>query len=98
MATGEDQAQAVILDSALALVVFLVFAHRRADLPPLALAHARPAQAIERQVARGHLQPATGAFRDAVAGPAFQGSRERILGALLREIPIAGNPDQMRDY
>src|SRR5262249_34996218 len=98
VAAGEDQAQAVILDPALVVLVFFVFAHRLADLLQLVLADARAPEAVEGSVACGHLQPAAGVCRDAVAPPALQRPRERILGALLGEVPVARDADQVRDH
>src|SRR5262249_23002752 len=71
------------------------FAHRVTDLSQLVLAHARSAQPVEGSVARSHLQPATGVVRDTVARPPLQRSGERILGALLRELPVTGDADQI---
>src|SRR5262245_35614382 len=98
MATREDQAQAIILDPALVVLLFFVLAHRLADLLQFVLADARAAQAIEGAVACSHLQPAARVFRDALAGPPLQRSRERVLGAVLGEVPVAGDADQMRDH
>src|SRR5262249_57850881 len=64
----------------------------------LALAHPRPAQPVEGAVARGYLQPAAGVVRNAVARPPLQRLGERVLGALLGKVPIAGDADQMRDH
>src|SRR5262249_38859337 len=63
----------------------------------LGLSDRGASQAVERAVARGHLQPAAGVLRDPVARPPLQRSSECILGAFLREVPIAGDADQVRD-
>src|SRR5215470_17326585 len=98
MAAGEDQAEPVVVDPALVVVLGFVFAHRLTDLSQLVLADASAAEAIEGTVARGHLQPAARVVRDAVARPPLQRSRERVLGTLLRKVPIARDADQIRDH
>ena len=43
-------------------------------------------------------QPGTGHVGHPVEGPALEGAREGVLGALLGEVPVAGQRDQGRDH
>ncbi|MDQ1478741.1 MAG: hypothetical protein QOE62_3970, partial [Actinomycetota bacterium] len=56
-----------------------------------------PPEPVERTIARGRGEPGPRAARDAVARPTFQSSRECVLRALLREVPVAGHSDEGRD-
>ena len=63
-------------------------------LPELGRADRPAAQHVDGAVARRGGQPRAGPARDAVARPALQGQRERVLRALLGQVPVAGGPDQ----
>ena len=60
---------------------------------PLRLA----AQPVDRAVAGGGDDPGAGVRRDAVAGPALRGDRERLLDGVLGEVEVAERADQDRD-
>ncbi len=42
-------------------------------------------------------EPGTGHVGYAVATPSLEGARKRVLGALLGQVPVAGQRDQGRD-
>jgi hypothetical protein len=48
-------------------------------------------------VLRGRDDPGAGIRRDAVAGPALRGDRERLLDGVLGEVEVAERADQDRD-
>jgi hypothetical protein len=55
------------------------------------------AQAVDRAVLRGGDDPGTRVRRDAVAGPALRGDRERLLDGVLGEVEVAERANQDRD-
>src|SRR5260221_7677705 len=55
------------------------------------------AQPVQRPVARDRGQPGAGTARNAVARPSLQRLRERVLHALLGQVPAAGHADQRGD-
>src|SRR5664280_3133601 len=70
--------------------------HRR-HLPELLLTFRGPTEPIDRSVGCRCRQPAARILWDAVSPPANNCQRERVLGALLGDIPVTGPPDQGRD-
>ena len=102
---GEDQPQAVVLDL-VGLIEqlrhrFLIGVGLRERLAAGLLQQLHAAggapQPVDRAVAGDGRQPGAGALRDAVDRPAPQRLRERLLGALLGQVPVAGPPDQRGD-
>ena len=61
---------------------------------PALLRHALVAQAVDRAVARDRRQPRAGLTRHAVAGPSADRLGERLLRAVLGEVPVACARDQ----
>ena len=55
------------------------------------------ADPVDRPVAGGRDDPGAGVRRDAVAGPALRGDRERLLDGVLGEVEVAERADQDRD-
>ncbi len=104
MTAGEDQPQAVVGDL-VALVEqlwhrFLVRvgpSRLAADLLEQLRASAGPPQPVDGPVGGDGRQPCPGALRDAVGLPAPQRLRERLLRALLGQVPVPGPPDQRGD-
>jgi hypothetical protein len=103
MAAGEDEPEPVIAD---AVAVGLrqvptrqisagrLQQRRLAELGGLV----RPAaQHVDRAIAGGGGQPGAGTGGHAVALPRLQRAGERVLRALLGQVPIAGDPDQRGD-
>ncbi len=57
----------------------------------------RTPQTVDRAVPRDRRQPRARLVWHPVTGPAGERLREGLLGALLRQIPVAGAADQRRD-
>ena len=105
MTAGEDQPQAVVLDL---IGLFQQLRHRilirfglrerlaAGLLEQLGAPRTAP-QPVDRTVAGDSRQPGAGALRDAVHRPPPERLRERLLRALLGQIPVAGPPDQRGD-
>ena len=93
MAAGEDQAQSLVGHRFVAVVVGLQL---RESLQQLRLPRepALPADAVDRAVARGRDQPGTRILRRAVARPALECGRDRILKGVLCELEVAEDADQ----
>ena len=96
MAAGEEQAQPVVGDRVHGLVGLLAAA-QGLQLAQLLRVTALAAQAVDRAVARGAHDPATGIWRHSVARPALHGSRERLLHRLFGKVEVAEDPDQGGD-
>ena len=99
VAAGEHQPQPVVGDPA---VVGLHLERRtrirlnrqRGDLAELGRPDRPAAQHVDGPVAGRRGQPGPRPPRNAVARPALQGRGERVLGALLGQVPVAGDPDE----
>ncbi len=99
---GEDQPQPVVGE--LAAVIAVVAARRsrgpaalggqRGHLVQLGCFGAAAAQPVQRAVAGHRGQPGAGPARDPVPRPAPHRPGERVLGAVLGQVPVAGRPDQ----
>ena len=97
MATGEDQAQAVVLDTvARAIPICSVFARRIGPVVQiLDEVEARaPAQRIDRLEAPGRYQPGTGVGRQPLLGPLLERGAKGIVQALLGQVEVAEQADQ----
>jgi hypothetical protein len=94
VAAGEDEGEPLVGNRA-HVVLLLDRLDRCEPLErrPLRLA----AQPVDRAVASGGDDPGTGIRRDAVAGPALRGDRERLLDGVLGEVEVAERADQDRD-
>ena len=66
------------------------------EFAQLAAFHGAAAQHVDRAVAGDRHQPAARIGRHAVRGPALERERQRLLGAVLGQGPVAGDPDQRR--
>ena len=103
MTAGEDQPQPIVLDPAVVVVVVLIHldtlsSQRIApDLVQQLGAAPRTPQPVERSVAGDRRQPGAGSPRNTVARPDAERLRERLGGAVLGQIPVAGPADQGRD-
>jgi hypothetical protein len=102
MAAREHQPETIIADAVLrsALTVrfpVTVAERRHGDLLELRTTGARPPHPIDGPVAGGGLQPAGRTDRNAIPWPALERLGERVLGTLLGQVPVAGDPDEMRD-
>jgi hypothetical protein len=101
MAAGEDQCEPLVghaHDNR--FVRRLVVCRGRGEYGELRNAgaqHAVTAYAVERTVARHRQQPRRRVARDAVARPALERSRERVLDGVLGEIPIADRANERRN-
>ncbi len=98
VAAGEHQSQPVVADPAAIVFAPADAEIRHRHLPELGLTDGGAAQHVIGTVAGGGLQPPGGAGRDPVARPALEGFRERVLGAFLSQIPVAGDADQVRHH
>src|SRR5207248_11327509 len=97
MAAGEDQLEPVVLDAAVVTVERVVARSQHRRLLVLPGADRLAAEAVDRPVARGDHEPRPGVGRDPIAWPALQRDRERLLGRLLGDVPVAGDADEARD-
>ena len=100
MAAGEDQPQPVVGDAALVVIggADRILGRRQDQGVPEPGGLGGPAaQPVQGPVARRGGEPGAGLARHAVARPGPQGLRERLLGALLGQVPVAGHADQRRD-
>ena len=68
------------------------------NLTQLRGAHRLTTQPVDRTVARGRGQPGTGPVRYAVDRPPLECRGERLLRALLGQLPVTGHPDQSGDH
>ena len=99
VAAGEHQPQPVVRNPA---VVGLHLERRtrirlnrqRGDLAELGRPDRPAAQHVDGPVAGRRGQPGPRPPRNAVTRPALQGRGERVLGALLGQVPVAGDPDE----
>jgi len=101
MATGEDQPQPLVRHARGDRFLHgrLVLGRRR-ELRELRCARTQGAfasQPVDRAVTRDGEDPRRGVARHAVARPAFGCRRERVLDALLGEVPVADGADERRD-
>jgi len=101
MATGEDQPQAVI-----GVAVLPRFGPLRArrferretlEDPPLVGERPLAAEPIDRSVPRDPRDPGAGVVGNAIARPALERNRERLLDRILGGVEIAEDPDQRGD-
>src|SRR5207244_6288280 len=78
------------------LAVVVVGLQLRESLEQLRLARERalPADAVDRAVARGRDQPGDRIVRRAVARPALECGRDRVLKGVLCELEVAEDADQ----
>ncbi len=107
MTAREDQPQAIVFDatvlhSAVVTVAGITSGGRigpgeHGHLLELGGTGRGAAEPVERAVARGGGEPGRRTVRDPVAGPRLERPRERVLRALLGEVPVAGHPDEGRD-
>jgi hypothetical protein len=96
VAAGEDQPQPVVLDAGgLGRLGRLVDGHRH--LPELGRADDLAPDPVGGPVPGDGGQPRAGPARHALHRPLPDRGRERLLGALLGQVPVAGDPDQRRD-
>jgi hypothetical protein len=92
MAAREDELEPLVGDRRL---VHLVLRSRRCvEQVGLCRERAISADAVDRAVASGGLEPGARVGGRSVAGPALGGDRKRILGGLLGEIEVAEEADQ----
>ena len=102
MTAGEHQAQAVIGDPALVILAhgrirfvgWLGGAHQVGGGSQALFLHPLVAQAVDRTVARDRRQPSAGLTRHAVVGPSPDRLGERLLRAVLGEVPVGCARDQ----
>src|SRR5262249_22964205 len=94
---GEHEPQPVVAHATVVRDIHFLSTRRHRDLLELRGAVLRAADAIDRAVAPGRLEPRGGTRRDTVARPSLECLRKRVLRALLREIPVAGAADQLRN-
>src|SRR5262249_7706286 len=96
---GEHQPKPVVADAAVIpwVPAGIVGRRQRGCLPQLDGLGRAAAQPVESPVARHGRQPGPGAARNALGGPGLQRLRERVLRALLGQVPVAGHPDQGGD-
>jgi hypothetical protein len=100
MAAGEDQPQPVVADTVVTEIVAIVsVAHVRPHCHLLQLGRTdrRAAQLVDGAIARRRGEPRTRIAGQAVAAPSVERKRERVLHALFREVPVAGNADERGD-
>src|SRR5450432_61080 len=98
MAAGEHQPQPVVGYPSVTVIGFVfVREPRHRHFLQFGRADSGAAQPIQRPVSGSRLQPAGGAGRNPIARPPLQGLGESVLGALLCQIPVAGDADQIRD-
>ena len=93
MAAGEDQAESLVGQGLVSVVVALQL---REPLEQLRLARERllPPDAVDRPVASCRDQPGAGVLGRPVARPALEGDRDRVLKGVLRELEVAEDADQ----
>jgi hypothetical protein len=98
VAAGEDQPEPVVHDPALVRgsggEPAFVLVGEHGGLPQLRGLDLSAAQHVERAVARGRGEPGGRIARDPGGRPVLEGLRERVLHALLGQVPVAGQPDQ----
>jgi hypothetical protein len=92
MAAREDELKPLVRDDRLVHVV--LHGCRHLEQADLRRERAISADAVDRAVARGRDQPATGVGGRPVAGPALGGDRERFLSGFLSEVEVAEEADQ----
>jgi hypothetical protein len=105
VAAGEDEPEPVIADAAAITVgrrqvparQFSSGRLQQRRLAQLGGLVRAAAQHVDRAVAGGGGQPGAGAGGHAVALPRLQGAGERVLRALLGQVPVAGDRDQGGD-
>jgi hypothetical protein len=105
MAAGEDEPETVIADAAAVAAGLRQVPARQigaSRLQPGRLAQLgglvrAAAQHVDRAVTGGGGQPGAGTGGHAVALPRLQGAGERVLRALLGQVPVAGDRDQRGD-
>jgi hypothetical protein len=101
VAAREHETQTIVCDPAVVAVnvpaVLLIVGAYHLELPLLRGTGLCPSQAVERAIAGRRREPCTGVARKAVTSPRHQRLCERVLRALLGELPIAGEPDHRRD-
>ncbi len=97
VAAGEDQPEPVVGHAAGVVHRWWLVGHEDSGLPHLLRTALRASQPIERAVARGRGQPGAGIRGHAVTRPPFERPRERVLRALLGEVPVARGPDEGGD-
>src|SRR5439155_25800020 len=93
MAAGEDQAESLVRHRLVTVVQALQLGELLEQLR-LARERSLPSDPVDRAVSRGRDQPGAGILRRAVAGPALQGGRDRVLEGVLRELEVAEDADQ----
>jgi hypothetical protein len=94
VAAGEDEGKPLVGNRAhVVLLLYQLDGGEPLERRPLRLA----AQPVDRAVAGGGDDPGAGIRRDAVAGPALRGDRERLLDGVLGEVEVAEPADQDRD-
>src|SRR2546426_7114752 len=93
MTAGEDQAQPVVGDTAV-VAAQVAWGLGRGRLLLLGRPGPGPAQLVEHPVAGRGGEPGAGIARDAVVTPTLQRPGEGVLGALLGQIPVPGQPDE----
>jgi hypothetical protein len=99
VAAREDQREPLVCDRAHRFLLLGLRDELDESREPGLLRFQRPLppQAVDREVARGRDDPRPGARRDAVAGPALRGDRERFLDGVLGEVEVTERADQDRD-
>ena len=100
MAAGEEELQPVVGNRAHVVLGGVVPGAGPAEcleLTQLVEIAAFAAKAVDRPVARGADDPGTRVVGKAVARPALERDRERVLDGLLGEVDVAEYPDQGRN-
>jgi hypothetical protein len=92
VAAREDELEPLVRDRRLVHLVLRGFL--RVEQAGLRSERAIAADAVDRAVAGGGLEPGARVGRRPVAGPALGGDRERFLGGLLGEVEVAEEADQ----
>ena len=100
VAAGEEQSQPVVADGGRIQwrggVVLVIDVQSQRGLTGRGTG-ALATQMVERLVAGGGHQPGAGAVGGAIARPAFEGGRQRLLNRVLGEVDVAEEPGQGRD-
>jgi hypothetical protein len=99
MATGEDEAQALVRELVGLGILRAAAAQglERLQRRPLDGERLFAADAVDRLVASDLGDPGTRVRRNAVVRPALEGDDERLLDRLLREVEVSDGADERRD-
>ena len=93
----EHQPKPIVVNPAVVVVVMTRCGSRHSNLPELGFAHRVSSHPVQCTISRSRFQPGCRTRWNPIAWPASDRPLERILGALLGQVPIAGNVDQVGD-